>query len=119
MHCVMSIHAAYPTLPVHPSISMAAASAFSQADIDKATAQLAELRKTSPNILFVIARSKNQVMTQTDNMETDTRQPEIRQDERLQIESDGVSRSIRLSAERLLLSHPSDWLLRTSSCMRL
>jgi hypothetical protein len=43
---------------------MAAASAFSQADIDAATAQLAELRKTSPNILFVIARSKNKVSRQ-------------------------------------------------------
>jgi len=32
---------------------------FSQADVDAAKAQLAELRKTSPNILFVIARSKN------------------------------------------------------------
>jgi hypothetical protein len=39
---------------------MAAAAAPSQAEIEKATKQLAGLRETSPNVLFFIARSKNE-----------------------------------------------------------
>lgn len=48
----------------------AAAAAFSQADIDVASQQLAQLRQTSPNILFVIARSKNKVRHNAEDTST-------------------------------------------------